>query len=72
MEHLYLIGDVARLLDVQAYRIAYLLASHKVHEPLLRLGNRRVFTPSDVKAVATALGREWEPKREANYESYLE
>ena len=53
----YLISDVARLLNVPAHRIAYLFMTRKLPEPELRLGNRRVFSKSDVQRVAKVLGR---------------
>jgi DNA-binding transcriptional MerR regulator len=56
-QQLYLISDVARLLGVPAHRIAYLFMTRKLAEPQLRLGNRRVFSRSDVQRVAKALGR---------------
>ena len=56
-QQLYLIGDVSRMLGVPAHRIAYLFMTRKLAEPQLRLGNRRVFSRSDVQRVAKALGR---------------
>ena len=65
MEQLFLTGDVAKALSVQPYRIAYLFTSSKLEEPRLRLGNRRVFYPSDVRAVAKALGVQWSENEES-------
>jgi DNA-binding transcriptional MerR regulator len=56
-QQLYLISDVSRMLGVPAHRIAYLFMTRKLPEPQLRLGNRRMFTRSDVQRVAKALGR---------------
>jgi DNA-binding transcriptional MerR regulator len=56
-QQLYLTGDVSRMLGVRAHRIAYLFVTRKLTEPQLRLGNRRVFSRSDVQRVAKALGR---------------
>jgi DNA-binding transcriptional MerR regulator len=56
-QQLYLISDVSRMLGVPAHRIAYLFMTRKLAEPELRLGNRRVFSRSDVQRVAEALGR---------------
>ena len=56
-QQLYLISDVSRMLSVPAHRIAYLFVTRKLSEPQLRLGNRRVFSRSDVQRVAKALGR---------------
>lgn len=56
-QQLYLMSDVSRMLGVPAHRIAYLFMTRKLAEPQLRLGNRRVFSRSDVQRVAKALGR---------------
>jgi DNA-binding transcriptional MerR regulator len=55
-QQLFLIGDVARLLNVPPHRVAYLFITRKLPEPQLRLGNRRVFTLAEVQKVAKALG----------------
>ena len=55
-EQLFLIGDVARRLNVAPHRVAYLFLTRKLPEPQLRLGNRRIFTEADVRRVAEALG----------------
>lgn len=57
IEHLFLIGDVSRQLNVAPHRISYLFMTRKLAEPELRLGNRRVFTVADVKRIAQALGK---------------
>jgi hypothetical protein len=54
-DQLFLLGDVAELLDVKPYKVAYLYLTRKLPEPKLRLGNRRVFTTADVEAVAKTL-----------------
>jgi hypothetical protein len=56
-QQLFLISDVSRQLNVPQHRIAYLFITRKLPEPQLRLGNRRVFTLSDVQRVAKALGQ---------------
>lgn len=53
----YLLGEVARLLDVQPYRIVYLLSSRQIDEPP-RLGNRRMFDCDDIQKIAEKLGVE--------------
>lgn len=58
-DELYLLGDVAKRLDVPPHRVAYLFLTRKLAEPKLRMGNRRVFTVGDAKRVAKALGRTW-------------
>lgn len=54
-DQLFLLGEVATLLDVKPYKVAYLYLTRKLPEPKLRLGNRRVFTTADVEAVAKTL-----------------
>jgi hypothetical protein len=51
----FVLGDVARILRCQPYQIVYLLTTHQVPEPTLRLGNRRVFTIADVHRMAEKL-----------------
>jgi hypothetical protein len=53
--HYYLLGDVARTLGCQPYRIVYLLTTGQVPEPR-RLGNRRLFKEDDVQRIAARLG----------------
>jgi hypothetical protein len=62
MDQFYLIGDVARMLDVPRHRITYLFVSRRLEETL-RIGNRRMFTPADVNAVADALNVPWDEKK---------
>jgi len=57
-QQLFLISDVSRQLNVPPHRIAYLFTTRKLSEPQMRLGNRRVFTITDVQRVAKALGKE--------------
>jgi DNA-binding transcriptional MerR regulator len=57
-QQLYLMSDVSRMLGVPAHRIAYLFMTRKLPEPQLRLGNRRVFSRSDVQKLAKTLGRQ--------------
>jgi hypothetical protein len=56
--NLYLLGEVSRRLGCEPYRITYLLATGKVPEPRLRLGNRRLFTEEDIARIAATLGIE--------------
>ena len=57
MKNMLLLGDVARLLGVEPYRIVYLLSSGQLPEPP-RFGGRRVFFNEDVERVAKKLGME--------------
>ena len=57
-EELYLLGDVARMLEVQPHRIVYLFTANKIAEVPM-LGKRRVFAPDDVSRIAKELGVEW-------------
>ncbi len=58
-KELFLLGDVSRRLNVPPHRISYLFVKRAIPEPLLRLGNRRVFTEEDGRAIAKMLGLEW-------------
>ncbi len=44
--------DIARLLQIQSYRIQYAYAHRRLPEPQLRIGGRRVFTPEDLQRLA--------------------
>jgi DNA-binding transcriptional MerR regulator len=59
MRTTYLMGDLSKRLNVPPYRIAYLLTTRQLPEPK-RVGNRRVFTETDARQVAKALGIRWE------------
>lgn len=63
-KELFLLGDLSRRLNVPPHRISYLFVKRAIPEPEMRLGNRRVFTEEDGKAVAKALGLEWLSKKD--------
>jgi len=65
MKNTYLIGDIAKRLNVPPYRIAYLYLTRKLPEPL-RIGNRRLFREADARLVAKALGLSWNPGKEGH------
>ena len=48
----FLLNDLAKLLNVQAYQIVYLLTTRQVEEPR-RIGNRRVFTIWDAHRIGS-------------------
>ena len=48
----YLLRDVARLLKVKPYRIAYALSVSLVEEPKLRISNKRIFQQEDIERLA--------------------
>ena len=56
-QQLFLISDVSRRLNVPQHRIAYLFMTRKLPEPSLRLGNRRVFTLTDVQLLSYTVAR---------------
>lgn len=57
MDLLLTTGQVARLLGLQAYQIAYAHATGRVAEPPLRVMNKRLYTSEDVRRVAAHFGR---------------
>lgn len=63
-KELFLLGDLSRRLNVPPHRISYLFVKRAIPEPEMRLGNRRVFTEEDGKAVAKVLGLEWLSKKD--------
>ena len=52
MNEQYQMKQVAEILDVKPYRIAYALANGYVQEPKRRIANTRVFSTADVEALA--------------------
>jgi DNA-binding transcriptional MerR regulator len=53
----YLLGDVARSLGCQPYKIVYLLTTGQVPEPR-RIGNRRLFKREDIDRIAGLLEKQ--------------
>ena len=60
MEQALSLRQVADLLKLQHYRIEYVLATHRIAEPALRVANKRVFQSADIAHIATA-----DPRRPA-------
>ena len=54
----YLLRDVARLLKVKPYQIAYALSVGLVEEPKLRISNKRIFQEDDIQRLAIHFGVE--------------
>lgn len=52
MERFYALGDVARLLRVQGYKIAYAITTGALPEASCRIANKRCFTAEDVQRIA--------------------
>jgi hypothetical protein len=48
----FLLKDVARVLKVKPYQIAYALSVGLVPEPALRISNKRIFAAEDVARLA--------------------
>jgi hypothetical protein len=56
MDKFYALGDVARLLNVQGYKIAYAISTGALPDASCRLANKRVFTSEDVQRIARYFG----------------
>ena len=56
MKKLFLLSEVARLLRMKPYQIAYAITSGAVQEPKLRIGNKRIFVDEDIRGLATHFG----------------
>lgn len=52
MKRHYLLRDVAKILKVKPYQIAYALSVGLVPEPALRISNKRVFQQEDLERLA--------------------
>ena len=57
MDKVLSLKEVAELLKLQHYRIAYAIATHRVPEPALRVANKRVFQKADIQRIAAHFGR---------------
>jgi hypothetical protein len=53
---LFLLGAVAEQLGLRPHQIVYAITSHSVPDVALRIGNRRIFRPSDVQRLADYFG----------------
>lgn len=58
MKNMLLLNEVAALLCRRPYQIAYAISNGHVDEPQLRIGNRRIFQPTDVRRLAEYFGIE--------------
>jgi hypothetical protein len=56
MDHMFSLGEVARLLGVQGYRISYAIRTGAVPDTAGRLAGKRVFTAADVNRLAAHFG----------------
>ncbi len=54
-QHFYTTGELAKRLDIAPYKIHYLLSCHKISEPNLRIGSRRVWTEAEITPIAERL-----------------
>ena len=63
---LFLLNDAAKIIGVKPYQLAYALSISKVPEPVLRLGNKRIFTESDVQNAKRYFSSKNRPKKEAH------
>ncbi len=52
MKKHFLLRDVARILKVKPYQIAYALSVNLVPEPELRISNKRIFQQEDIDRLA--------------------
>ena len=51
----YSLRDVAQRFGTKAYKIHYLLACHRIAEPHLRIGSRRIWTEAELVGIAHTL-----------------
>lgn len=56
MEQLLSTGEVAKLLGLQVYQIAYAHSTGQLAEPARRILNKRLYAPEDVRRVAEHFG----------------
>ena len=56
MTKIYSLGEVAKFLGIQHYKIAYMIATKQIPEPEFRFLNKRCFTENEVQQVAAFFG----------------
>lgn len=56
MTNLLLLNEVSKRLGLPAHVVSYAVSSGKVPEPPLRIANKRIFQPDDVKRLAKHFG----------------
>lgn len=63
---LFLLRDAAKQVGVKPYQLAYSVSSGLLPEPVLRLGNLRIFTEADVRDAKRYFANKQKKKREAH------
>jgi DNA-binding transcriptional MerR regulator len=58
MEQMHSIGEVSRMLGVQAYRISYAIQVGQLPEASYRFLHKRCFTAADIRGIAQFFGVE--------------
>ena len=61
---LFLLRDAAMQIGVKPYQLAYALSISDLPEPVLRLGNKRIFTESDVRNAKRYFANKQQTKKE--------
>lgn len=56
MEHIYSIGQVGKMLGVQAYKIAYAIETGQLPEATFHFLHKRCFLEEDIKRMADHFG----------------
>ena len=63
---LFLLNDAAKQIGVKPYQLAYAVSILDLSEPVLRLGNKRIFTESDVRNAKRYFDNKKHTKKEAH------
>jgi DNA-binding transcriptional MerR regulator len=56
-KHLFPLSAAAQQLGVPTHRIQYLITTQKVPEPRVKIAGRRLFSATEIKAIAKQLGQ---------------
>jgi hypothetical protein len=51
MTTFFALGDVARLIKVPPYKIAYALSNGWIHDPEMRIAGKRIFTKQEAEEI---------------------
>ena len=69
MEHIFSLGQVAKMLGVQPYRISYAIETGKLPEAPFHFLHKRCFTEADIRGIAGFFRVEFHQQIESHKET---
>ena len=64
MTTFFALGDVARLIKVPPYKIAYALSNGWIQDPEMRIAGKRIFTKQEAEAIGAYFSSKTSSKKE--------